>query len=361
MEQETDPTSSCKRRRYSLTQGDTNTARFGPSQLIPAGPGTSGEGVGASNEEARHTFLKMVGIVQPTLEFTDEVLTDEDADIISSALNHDYYQDVNSLDKYYTPSEYGRVTQLKSAVCDEFVARGRAAGGRPLSDEEMSIIMNMYDSISMECQCPAHILFRKQTVESSCLSELMMLPETLTDHWGGELACSLLPLLLSKGDLDHTVKSCRAGSPYTVNFLLRMPSGNVFHFTGYPDFTVNRKPTSFLLRFSLRGVGEVQCNSSRSKTDALSQAGIYATGQLQHYPEIMVIVLYKDKSANLAMATLDASSAEGEGSLGSISFQFLERVDPLDLKKPKDLQRFGSALVGTLKYLENKYGVGVQH
>ena len=85
-----------------------------------------------------------------------------------------------------------------------------------------------------------------------------MTPPKLSDHYGTEVACALLPTLLKKAGIDMSVRICKAGSPYTVNFILQMPSGFSYHFVGHPDFTFNIKPEGYVLRFTLKGVGEVQ-------------------------------------------------------------------------------------------------------
>ena len=95
----------------------------------------------------------------------------------------------------------------------------------------------------MECQCPAHILHRggEESLFHEAVAELMLVPQPLTDHWGGGggggiLAGALLPVLIRSAGLKMSVRHCRAGSPYEVNFLLKLPSGYSYHFVGRPDF-----------------------------------------------------------------------------------------------------------------------------
>ena len=53
-----------------------------------------------------------------------------------------------------------------------------------------------------------------------------------------------------------------AGSPFMVNFILKVPSGEVFHRIGYLDFTADvnatRSRTARLQIENLTAVGEVQ-------------------------------------------------------------------------------------------------------
>jgi hypothetical protein len=56
---------------------------------------------------------------------------------------------------------------------------------------------------------------------------------------------------------------------------------------------------------------------------ALSQAGIYTVGQFGHLGasrSLPAIVLHKDKTVQVAMATLNGEQQTVENSLGSITF-----------------------------------------
>ena len=77
--------------------------------------------------------------------------------------------------------------------------------------------------------------------EGGSLGTMVSITQPLNDHWGVELATSLLTLILDRGALSMTVKLSCGGSPYFVNFIFKTPSGNSFHFTGRPDFSVNDK------------------------------------------------------------------------------------------------------------------------
>ena len=113
------------------------------------------------------------------------------------------------------------------------------------------------------------------------LSCQLLLPSVLTDHYGGKLAEALLPFLLKKAEEQVNMRKCGLGSPYAVNFVLQIPSGRVYQFTGRPDFTMNAPYTGSVSRFTstLKGVGEIQSPPSTRRNSALSQARIYAIGQ----------------------------------------------------------------------------------
>ena len=92
----------------------------------------------------------------------------------------------------------------------------------------------------------------------------------------------LFPFIFKKAGMKMSVQKSGPGSPYSVNFILQVLSGKSFHFTGYPDFTVNSKLSGCVLRYSMKGIGEVQSPPGRSgenKTATLGQEGIYTVGQ----------------------------------------------------------------------------------
>lgn len=113
---------------------------------------------------------------------------------------------------------------------------------------------------------------------------------------------------MKKADLSFKVRRCGSGSPYSVSFILQVSSGKVFHFTGRPDFSINTPFWGTIAQFNIKEVQSPQGRRRESKTAALSQAGVYAVGQLtkEGSPHIMpAIVLHKDKSAQVAMASVD--------------------------------------------------------
>ena len=136
------------------------------------------------------------------------------------------------------------------------------------------------------------------------------LPSSFTDHYGNELAESLLPFLLQKAEIRHSIRKCGLGSPYSVNFVLQMPSERVYHFTGRPSFTINSPYMGTTVsRFTLQGIQSPPWRRKESKT-LLSQAGVYAVGQFVKewaQESLPAVVLHKDKTAQVAMANLDPS------------------------------------------------------
>ena len=177
----------------------------------------------------------------------------------------------------------------------------------------------------------------------------------LTDHYGGELVESLFPFLLQTAERKMMVRKCGLGSPYTVNFVLQMPSGSVCQFTGRPDFSINSPYAGAVARFTLRGVGEIQSPPWRrkeSKSAALSQAGIYTLGQFANGAHtsgsLPAIVVHKDKTAQVAIGRVNHDEKKIEHSLGTATFRLIGQVDSLDLKDPDDLRTFSGLLKGVV-------------
>ena len=312
--------------------------------------------MGGSLKEAQDEFLKMVGLLEPHYKYTEEVLSTEEAVVLSSALDHQYFNRARGEDKYFTMKEYMKMKENIADISIKFVEKGEAVSGDMPRADVLDLTAQFREQACM-CMCPAHNLFRSGKHQDFCsqLGELIMTPPVLSDHFGTEVACALLPTLLKKAQIDMSVRVCGAGSPYAVNFILQMPSGYSYHFVGHPDFTVTMKPKGCLLRFTLKGLGEVQSPpglGEESKTAALSQAGIYAVGQFGNGwtgTFLPAVVLHKDKSAQVAVAVLDRSNVTADNSIGKALFKFVERVEALNLKDPEELSVFARCFCGAMK------------
>ena len=294
------------------------------------------------------------------LESADVVCIDptvslEDARILCSALNHDYYEEEVGEDKYFTPEEYRRVCTQTSWVCNQVMERMQ--DDAPILSLEREALLEQYRTYSRVCNCVAHVAFHQSDdlFYKDQLGRLISIPsKLLTDHYGTELAESLLPFLLEKGEHRSYIRKCSLGSPYTVNFVLQMPSGRMYHFTGRPDFSIHGPYSGAVSRFTLKGIGEVQSPPGRrpeSKTAALSQAGVYAVGQFAN-PEVSplfpAVVLHKDKTVQVAMASLNGSEKTIENSRGTVAFKLVGQVEPVDLKTDEGVRLFSGQLKGVM-------------
>ena len=339
---------------YSL-RSHGNTRTHGVAELIPARPGTSREGTEGSSPLAQTTFLQMMGLVQSSEDLCEPVLTFPDAEILSSAVNHEYYGELKSGsdDKYFTPHMYRQVVSSMAQTLEHLpqLEAARLSDNMDVSNEISDNMIQEYNQIHpIECNCAAHKAFRESSDDffTDAIGRLVSTPSTINDHYGGELAEALLPLIFQKADIPATVRKCGLGAPTTVNFILELPSNHVFHFTGRPHYTINDKFRTIINRFTVKGIGEVQSPPGRrreSKDAALSQAGIYVVGQLckDGAPSSLpAVVLYKDKTAQVAIATI-------EHSIGKEQLQLLHQMEPINLKNPEGMILFASLLVGTMK------------
>ena len=339
---------------YSL-RSHGNTRTHGVAELIPARPGTSREGTEGSSPLAQTTFLQMMGLVQSSEDLWEPVLTFPDAEILSSAVNHEYYGELmsGSDDKYFTPHMYRQVVSSMTQTLEHLpqLEAARLSDNMDVSNEISDNMIQEYNQIHpIECNCAAHKAFRESSDDffTDAIGRLVSTPSTINDHYGGELAEALLPLIFQKADIPATVRKCGLGAPTTVNFILELPSNHVFHFTGRPHYTINDKFRTIINRFTVKGIGEVQSPPGRrreSKDAALSQAGIYVVGQLckDGAPSSLpAVVLYKDKTAQVAIATI-------EHSIGKEQLQLLHQMEPVNLKTPEGMILFASLLVGTMK------------
>ena len=205
------------------------------------------------------------------------------------------------------------------------------------------------------CCCPGHLAFRStdDLFYSDCLGRLISQPLVLTDHYGGELVEALLPFLFQKAQQRMNVRKCGLDSPYTVNFVLQMPSGSVYQYTGRPDFTINSAYAGAVVHFTLKGMGEVQSppwRRNESKSAALSQAGIYTIGQFANGAHtggaLPAIIIHKDKTAQVAIGRLNGDEKKVKYSPGTVTFRLIGQMDSLNLKDPTDLRMFSGFLKG---------------
>ena len=85
----------------------------------------------------------------------------------------------------------------------------------------------------------------------------------------------------------------------------------------------------------VRGVGEIQSPPGSSfdvKMATVAQAGIYTVGQFAKHKKIVKkkklasIILFKDLTAQIALATLDPALANKENSIGGVMYQIVDSL-----------------------------------
>ena len=62
---------------------------------------------------------------------------------------------------------------------------------------------------------------------------------------------------------------------------------------------------------------------------------------------IATIILYKDLSAQVALASLDPAKASSTGSIGAVSYKLVGDVHGYPLNTPDGVQRFASVFIAT--------------
>ena len=217
------------------------------------------------------------------------------------------------------------------------------------------------------CGCKAH-------QKGGWLWGLIDIEEPLNDNGGMQLARSLIPHLLRKAGIESTsVEGCRQGTQLYIDYILQLPSRGSVHLAGLPDFVILEKVTKRnLLRKAnrLRAVGETQSKpldkQDKTKTATLAQAGIYGVGELakMNKNNVAVLVLFKDKTAQVAVPSKESPEFPLSGSVGEATYKFVERMDPMSLKEKSDLQHFTRPLVSTMRWIpfnEDKCSFWIQN
>ena len=163
------------------------------------------------------------------------------------------------------------------------------------------------------CECIAH---RVEEDLNRFTYALIEITPPLDDDSCYRLANHLLPFCMKISGLDITVEAVKQKSVTAVKYLLQLPSGETFLFSGWPDFQllqyysgISRRLRNKVLREErVRGIGEVQSppgTSVEAKTAALAQAGVYAIGQFKHVSNrhkvrsVATVILYNDLSHSI--------------------------------------------------------------
>ena len=153
----------------------------------------AGEGVCASHKEAKEGLLELMGLTESiptTPETSAGVLNFDTATLLSCAINHVYHQeledDVHYDDYYFTPQELKRILSLHFSVYKDFIACSR---NQKLEGNQGELLV-WHDNIAEQmCNCIAHKNFGMYG------SAIPKLPTPLTDHYGYQLAATLIPLI----------------------------------------------------------------------------------------------------------------------------------------------------------------------
>ena len=320
-----------------------------------------------SSKVSQETFLKVFQLTSDDVAnpITD-VLSEKHSELISCAISHIQIKQGGLSDPYFTQGEWEKVqSQQKSLLHD--------------AEEIIQDVVDVVDgqdidrgkrwlrtySVSSLCGCTAH---SDQEFYEDIGFSLIEIGSPLTDDSGYRLANTLITFILRVCNMKNLkIESARQGPITSVKYLLELPSGEMTLFTGLPpDFQVLQSYSFIERRLGkavqreqrVRGVGEIQSppgNTPAAKRAAIAQAGIYTIGQLAKMPEdlqvkrIATIILYKDLSAQVALASLDPAKASSTGSIGAVSYKLVGDVHGYPLNTPDGVQRFASVFIATLQ------------
>ena len=329
----------------------------GSPQMIPVrtNPG-KGLALAAGSSEAQEKFLQMMGLTITSINVQKENLfEDSEAETIATALSHVAMLDTED-DPYFTPDQWSAHQSQMEGVLHGLYD---VATSTVCLAEDSPLASAYKECTTPRCKCIAH-----QSTQD-LIWKLIDIPDKLTDDWGNKLAHALLPEIFRRGDVNNVeVEGCSQGGLYAVNYILQLLSGEACQFTGWPDFTVSRRymPLSerrimmaYHRRARIQGVGEIESPVTTDKTKAFAQAGIYGVGQLANssHKKMAVIILYKDKSAQVAVASTHLAAIPLQCSVGDVKYQFVSRADSMSLKDPAELQLFARILVSTIKWVSS--------
>ena len=198
-----------------VTRSKSKSNLKGLPQLIPIYSAIHGAGMGASCKQAKETFLNMVRFTEASIEIQSEnVLSDDMAEIISTALSHDMKHNHDEFDPFFTPEQWAQ-------RCNKWEQRCKQLHEAMMKEELPS--KTVIESEERDgCNCVAH----------QCTSEwaykLIDIPEPLTNDWGNKLAGTLLPLIFREANLFQLdVDAVKQGSPLAVHYVYKCPVGTL--------------------------------------------------------------------------------------------------------------------------------------
>ena len=314
----------------------------------------------AGSVDAQQAFLQGVGMIRTDVEALEDVLPTSDALLLTCALEHRRIEDSNLTDPYFTEEEWQRVLKTRTQLLDE--ADDMLGDVVPTSKEKASDWVQRKRSIPL-CNCQVHQCDNELYLD--VLSVLVSLPKPLNDDTGNTFAQVFLAHILKSSNLTRlTVRGTRGGTIGRVHFILRLPSGTEYVYTGWPDLHLVQRFTQEERRLgvrlgleeTVRGIGEVQSppgTSNSAKNRAFAQAGIYTLGHFKNthsISKLATVIFYKDLTAHVALATINrVPEVTSSGVIGDVTYKLVNGVNPYDLRLVEDMKRFASVFIATLK------------
>ena len=261
----------------------------------------------ASSFETQWEFTKLVGLTDPDVEVPAGgnfpcPLADDELEVLAVANSHlhsSWLERVPHTDGLYIPG--GLDAMLEK----------RAAGEHAL------------------CDCIAHSRLVEQGERDykRNLKQLMRAPDPLAKETGLQFAQSFLGLLLTLMGEDNFVVQV-SGMLDGVSYVLLSEDGSEHHFRGYLDFVLHYEGDIVANRI-LVVMGEMQSTNSPAVQNA-----ICAVGNLERTPlnELLVLTIFKNKTATLSIARLIKDSLLPPSSLGVVSLKYYATPNTFNLK-----------------------------
>lgn len=321
--------------------------------------------------------MKMVNMTVPSDLKFETILQPREAELLAVSLQHQFHDESGLTDPFFTKEQWLRLQKERSGLllhAEELFRKGV----QNISREESEAWLDQKDEISNLCECTLHSSDDGQADEDFIYtySNLVQIQEPLNDDSGKRLAQYLLSYILKKANLNMDVETVEAGSPITISYLLRLPSGHEGFcisdiYSGYCDFAIYTSYSAVLRRLHypatkskrLRSTGEIQSpqgNTVAAKSSTIAQAGIYTIGQfannmpITERRSIASTIFFKDLSATVAMATIDPTKGTMENSLGQVTYEHVDSAIPYNLKLPDDMASFASTFVSVLKHVPQR-------
>ena len=318
----------------------------------------------ASSAAGQYSFLREVGMVTTAVEPLEDILTDDEAELLSCSLKHQRYDD-SEASVYFTPEQRERQIEKKVSLvkgAKRLLKTAKQGLNTDTWDSEEKLWQEEEER-NVICCCKAHECDDAE-LYMAVLGRLVMVAPPLTDDTGNVLATVLLSHIIKKSGLNQLyVQSSRTGTMASVRYLLRCPSGTEYIYTGWPDFQVSymfgqaerRRLGKGVdkVEETVRAIGEIQSppeDSTDAKNRSFAQAGIYTLGHFCNtntIERLATVVLYKDMTVHVALATI-ARGGSGD-TVGDVTYKPVYSLHPFNLQNPCDMALFASVFVATLK------------
>ena len=324
----------------------------------------------AGSRNVQEAFLKEVGLFASEIDLNvQDVLPQEEAELLSVAMNHKSmeFPGIILSDPYFTEEQWKLVVSQKHSLLDEAGDLMKILRNQDEWKEKKEEIESHLDCWEKQhtsvplCLCIAHKV--RDPKMFRMIQELVCISPPLNDYKGKRVGTLLFTHLFDLAGMNNiSLEEVQQGSMSKVKYFLRLPSGTQCLYSGYPDFnffqTFTCEERESFVKMSkterVCGVGEVQSHkgtSDLSKACAYAQAGIYAIGNLhttQSTSNLTTVILYKDLTAHVALASIDRTKANEE-IMGEASYKLI-RPCSWKLNEPEELADFAKVFISTMKY-----------